>query len=291
MAKNIRMETDDRDVFHQLPRNMKRFYDKLWIAKSQNLSCGSLSDSSPFILPAVIKPRVNLAGFGIGMSVARKKNDILSRINDMRYGELIWMPFFVGDVLSTDMVIANGSIVQNRTVRGVPNRLRDGSFEWWQSEPYYKIPQRIRRWIRKYFFAFTGVVNMELIGDKMIECHLRLGEDTFALDDCFWNCLKNPNHCDSEHCDSEHCDSEHCDSEHQILELPKKPIRNFFFPVFRPIGSNLSPEQKKFMKDNSDESCIQSHVSDCVVGKKQRQAIFTTRKFEKGRNLQRNLQA
>jgi hypothetical protein len=143
----------------------------------------------------------------------------------------------------------------------------------------YVVPRFVRKWVKRYLSTYTGVLNLEIIGQNIIECHLRLGEDTFALDEAFWRCLQSPHTCNDEN--EIHVDDDD-KNRHQ---------RKFFFPVFRSVDNKLSSLQQTKMRQESEQSCLQSDMHEYVVGNKQRQAMFTSHDFEKGRNLQQKLQS
>ena len=61
----------------------------------------------------------------------------------------------------------------------------NGSFEYHESIPNYKLPKHVKFWIETYFNDFTGPINIETIADSIIECHLRLNGDFHLYNDSF----------------------------------------------------------------------------------------------------------
>ena len=51
-----------------------------------------------------------------------------------------------------------------------------GSFNYWIFLPNYRLKKHIKEWILKYVKNYNGIINIEIIGDYIIECHLRLGD-------------------------------------------------------------------------------------------------------------------
>lgn len=254
----------DEDVYPQLKQSQKRVYDKLWLARSQNIPSGDMK-TIPKTYPVVIKPRINLHGFGLGMSIAHNYGQWKKRSHD---SNLMWMQFFSGDILSVDMAVNFGNVLTYRATKGIPSG--DGSFQWWESQPHFILPQHIKIWCQTYLSDYQGPANVELIGGNMIECHLRLGEDMVALDDSFFKCLKG-----------------------QTLACTYKPssVKNYFFPIFS------AAHQRGF--SDKDESvtipfvrhfCAQPDLEQYQVGEKQRYGMFTTTDFQQGRQLQKRLE-
>ena len=55
-----------------------------------------------------------------------------------------------------------------------------GPFDFWESTQNKFPPNIVFQWLKR-FKDYTGCINIECIRDKMIECHLRMGDiDNFA---------------------------------------------------------------------------------------------------------------
>jgi hypothetical protein len=69
--------------------------------------------------------------------------------------------------------VIDGIPVWWRHASGKP--LNGGMFDYWtvHAEPRPEIETYCGRWLRQKLDGYTGVVNFEMIGGKIIECHLR----------------------------------------------------------------------------------------------------------------------
>lgn len=264
-----RFPQDDTAAYYGASPRNKRVYDKLWVAKSQGLQAGRMSEL-PRRYPVVVKPRVSLMGFGVGMSIARDQADFFGRSAGADADELMWMEFLSGPQFSVDLVVRQGEIQTYRATQGIPG---DGeqraTFKWWESVPNYWLPERVAGWIRRHLKHYTGPVNVEIIDGRIIECHLRLGEDTFALDPEFWQCLSGSR----------------CD------ESAQSQRKVYFFPVFRREGAGeLTAHEERVMRGGAADACRQDQSELYKVNGQQRYAVFTSNSLEEGLRLQRRLQ-
>jgi hypothetical protein len=91
-------------------------------------------------------------------------------------GGKMWMKFFEGDHLSIDMIIWDGSVKSSFAFKGTPHSKFFGAFESWEFVSNFKLPRKIRKWVLQHFAEYRGIVNLETIGGKIIECHLRVGD-------------------------------------------------------------------------------------------------------------------
>ena len=150
-------------------------YDKLWVAQTQGLKCGNLSelqeDASSVVFPIFIKPRWG------HLSASSKNCFRISAASDLEkyisYKDMMWSEFIDGTEGMTDFIILKGSIVHQVTY--VYSDEQQGFSEEWKlissdSEP----PQNIVDWVKDHMRGFTGVVNVQYRKNKIIEVSLRL---------------------------------------------------------------------------------------------------------------------
>ena len=150
-------------------------YDKLWVAQTQGLKCGNLSelqeDAGSVIFPIFIKPRWG------HLSASSKNCFRISSASDLEkyisYKDMMWSEFIDGTEGMTDFIILKGSIVHQVTY--VYSDEQQGFSEEWKlissdSEP----PQNIVDWVKDHMRGFTGVVNVQYRKNKIIEVSLRL---------------------------------------------------------------------------------------------------------------------
>jgi hypothetical protein len=150
-------------------------YDKLWVAQTQGLQCGDLSelqdDADSVIYPIFIKPRWG------HLSASSKNCFKISSSSELKkyisYKDMMWSEFIDGTEGMTDYIILKGSVVHQITY--VYSDKQHGFTEEWKlissrSEP----PQNITEWVKDHMRGFTGVVNVQYRKDKIIEVSLRL---------------------------------------------------------------------------------------------------------------------
>ena len=141
-------------------KNLRYLYDKLFIAKSQGLQ----QEMTKYV---VVRPRINLCGMGLDARIVHRdkiqKNDF-------------WVELLIGNHISVDIFInTNYGIQFTVAFEGKKNK-NFGSFEYWIYLPNYRLKPHIKKWIQTYVKDYNGIINIEIIGDYIIECHLRMGD-------------------------------------------------------------------------------------------------------------------
>jgi hypothetical protein len=167
-AANI--PTEDSDAWLWNPAH-RWVYDKLTVALSQNLQAGP-SGTTPPHFPVFSKPITNLKGMGIGSRVLDSPADY-ERACAPGY---FWMTLLDGRHVSTDIAIVAGQPLWWRHVTGKP--AGEGTFDYWivQAEPDAAIEAYCGAWLRKNLAGYTGMLNLETIGGKIAEVHLRFAD-------------------------------------------------------------------------------------------------------------------
>lgn len=163
----VNVYTDDRDVLSSQPARAW-IYDKLRLAESQGLECGT-QHTPPARYPVFCKPRVNPGGLGQGGCIAVNDRDfaINCGMGDM------WMKFLTGEHVSTDFAVVRGEPAWCRHTLGIP--AAGGTFDYWiveeRSRP--RLELHCGAWIRARLRDYTGMLNLESIGGRIISAHLR----------------------------------------------------------------------------------------------------------------------
>lgn len=177
---DVLIPTDDPDCWQLFPKH-RWVYDKLKVADSQGLHCGP-HGLMPGHFPVFSKPMVNLKGMGIGSRVLRTPDDF-----DRFYqpGHM-WMPLLEGAHVSTDCAISNGRLVWSRHATGVP--WSGGMFRYWTIHAA-RDPQLdgyLGHWVEHHMTGYTGMMNFETIGGRIIEAHLRFADQWCDLYGAGW---------------------------------------------------------------------------------------------------------
>lgn len=164
--KNFNILENDIDAF-QYYKDFSIVYNKFQIAQDQNLICG-IYPIKPIQYPVVSKPIYNLLGMGTGS----KKITNCEELDCFNNGNF-WCEFLNGDHYSWDLIVRNGIILYHTCFLGVKKTF--GTFEYWK-QLELGIPKNVYFFLNKYLKNFTGNVNLETIGGKVIEIHLRMGD-------------------------------------------------------------------------------------------------------------------
>lgn len=167
---DVWIPTDDADSWVWYPEQ-RWVYDKLAIAQSQGLRCAP-HGVEPDAFPVFSKPIVNLRGMGAGSGVFRTLKEYKHR---QRPGHF-WMEMLEGEHVSTDCAVVAGEIRWLRHVVGTP--LEDGMFDHWTvlAADRPEVDRYLANWVAEHLAGYTGMLNFETIGGRIIEAHLRFAD-------------------------------------------------------------------------------------------------------------------
>jgi hypothetical protein len=162
--------TEDTDAWQWYPAH-RWVYDKLAVALSQKLEAGPHGTPPPRF-PVFSKPIVNLKGMGVGSRVLHSQADYDRHFAPGHF----WMTLLDGRHVSSDLAVVDGVPRWWRHVTGKP--AGEGTFDYWtiHAEPEAEIEQRCGAWVRRHLGGYTGMLNLETIGDTIIEVHLRFAD-------------------------------------------------------------------------------------------------------------------
>ena len=167
---DVRVPTEDGDAWQWFPRH-RWVYNKLSVAESQGFECGPHGIKPPSF-PVFSKPIFNMRGMGAGSRVMRTEKEYSAF---QRPGH-IWMPMLEGEHISTDVAVVQGEAKWWRHTYGAA--LEGGMFDYWVvlGEDRPEIEEYGGEWLRKNLGDYTGMVNFETIGARIIEVHLRFAD-------------------------------------------------------------------------------------------------------------------
>ena len=168
-----RMITSDGRAYRHHPA-LRHLYDKLWVARSQGLACGSLEkvaddiDRLPY--PIFIKPRYgHLTACSRNCHKVKDSGQLLKYIN---YPSMMWSEYIDGTEGMTDYIMLNGSIVNQLTYVYSPEQR--GNVEVWKLiSSDTKAHSHITAWVKENVENHTGFVNVQYRDGKIIEVGLR----------------------------------------------------------------------------------------------------------------------
>lgn len=167
---DVRIPTDDGDAYRLYPKQ-HWVYNKLLVVESQNLEHAP-HGITPDRFPVFSKPIYNMRGMGAESRVFRTEAEYL---RNQRPGHM-WMPLFEGEHLSSDAAVVDGEAQWWRHTIG--HGLDGGMFDFWQvlADDRPAVEAYCGDWLRSQLKGYTGMVNFETIGAKIIEVHLRFSD-------------------------------------------------------------------------------------------------------------------
>jgi len=167
---DVDIPTEDGDAWLWYPR-YKWIYDKLAVAESQGLRCAP-HGIEPDAYPVFSKPIYNMRGMGAGSGVLRSAREYRHR---QRPGHM-WMEKLEGEHVSTDCAVVQGEVRWMRHAVGAP--LEGGMFDHWTvlAEGRPAVESWLERWVEEHMGGYTGMLNFETIGARIIEVHMRFAD-------------------------------------------------------------------------------------------------------------------
>lgn len=167
---NVFIPTEDADAWRWNPDH-RWVYDKLAVATRQGLDAAP-HGVAPGTYPVFSKPIYNLKGMGVGSRALRSPADYEAAY---RPGHM-WMSLLEGEHVSSDAALVDGVPYWWRHAKGVP--AEDGTFDYWEIDARSDadLEGNVGDWCRRHFTGYTGMVNFETIGGRIIEVHLRFAD-------------------------------------------------------------------------------------------------------------------
>ena len=167
---DVFIPTEDSDAWTWNPLH-RWIYDKLAVALSQGLQAAP-HGVAPQSFPVFSKPIYNLKGMGVGSRVLLSADDYIEAYRPGHF----WSTLLTGDHVSSDVAVVDGVPRWWRHARGIT--AGEGTFDHWEvrAEAVPKIEGWCGDWCRKHLKGYTGLINLETIGGRIIEAHLRFAD-------------------------------------------------------------------------------------------------------------------
>jgi hypothetical protein len=167
--QDLFIPTDDADAWLWNPEH-RWVYDRLAIAQMQEITSAP-HGVMPTAFPVFSKPIVNLQGMGVGIRFLKSREQYERRLVAGHF----WMEVLFGVHVSSDVAVQQGRAVWWRHAIGTSGA-DVGTFSRWSISAGSNavIESRWGRWIAEHLNGYTGMVNLETIGGRLIETHLRL---------------------------------------------------------------------------------------------------------------------
>jgi hypothetical protein len=167
---HVRIPTEDADAWLWYPKQ-RWVYDKLAVALRQGLEAGPHGTQPPGF-PVFSKPMMNLRGMAVGSRMLASAEEYQRHLTPGH----MWMTLLAGDHVSSDAAVVHGQPVWWRHATGSPRPL--GTFDYWtvHAASNANIERYCGEWIAQHLRDYTGMLNFETIGNRIIEVHLRFAD-------------------------------------------------------------------------------------------------------------------
>jgi hypothetical protein len=167
---DVDIPTDDPDSWRWYPKH-RWVYDKIAVALSQGLEAAP-HGVAPAHVPVFSKPITNLKGMGVGSRTLHTRADY-EAANTPGH---MWMTLLEGRHVSSDVAIVDGEPRWWRHATGAATG--DGTFDHWHVHAAHEpaIEKYCGAWARRHLPGYTGMINVETIGGRIIEAHLRFSD-------------------------------------------------------------------------------------------------------------------
>jgi hypothetical protein len=167
---HVRIPTEDADAWLWYPKQ-RWVYDKLAVALSQGLAAGPHGTRPPRF-PIFSKPMMNLRGMGVDSRIVASAEEYARHLTPGH----MWMTLLTGDHVSSDVAVVSGKPMWWRHVTASPGVL--GTFDYWtvHAAPNPHVEKYCAGWVGRHLSDYTGMLNLETIGGRIIEVHLRFAD-------------------------------------------------------------------------------------------------------------------
>lgn len=177
VPKNVIIPVSDVEAYQYYPQ-FNWIYNKIKICETQNIICAPTPINSESY-PIFVKPIINLWGMAAGAHVVSSHVEM----EDLFQPGEFWMPYFDGTQYSTDCAIVNGKLNWVCHAKANPFTNLSGTFDYWEIIPndILDVCILIIDWVKDNLSDYTGMLNIETIGNNIIEVHLRLSPQFIDL--------------------------------------------------------------------------------------------------------------
>ncbi|MGE3874790.1 MAG: hypothetical protein AB7F74_17705 [Parvibaculaceae bacterium] len=168
---DVMIPTEDCDAWTWYPR-ASWIYDKLRIAQSQGLDSGP-HGIVPKRFPVFSKPIFNLKGMGVGSGALHSLAEYEASYTPGHF----WTELLTGEHLSTDCAVVDGEVRWWCHTTGRPFG-QNGMFDYWTVHAAHRpeLEDYVGSWASRHLGHYTGMLNVETLGGRIIEAHLRFAD-------------------------------------------------------------------------------------------------------------------
>jgi hypothetical protein len=168
--EQVVIPTEDGDAYIMYPRQ-RWLYNKMLVAETQGIEHAP-HGFAPSHYPVFSKPIYNMRGMGAGTRVLHNEKEYLHSQEPGHF----WMELLTGEHVSTDCAVVDGEPRWWRHATG--REIGEGMFDYWtvHAEPRPALEAYCGDWIRGHMAGYTGMLNLETIGGRIIEVHMRFAD-------------------------------------------------------------------------------------------------------------------
>lgn len=175
------MITTDVEAWKRYPSH-RSWFNKLWLADTFGYLCGPNAVPVPVVNDYIVKPIYNLHGMGAGAKIIRLNPEDTELVPPGYF----WCEKFVGDHYSIELTWRNTEWNVVSVFQGFhANEEELFRFSKWKrvSPAGIHLPEKLNE------LRDCQSINVEMIGDKIIEVHLRSSPDPMEYDELIpvWN--------------------------------------------------------------------------------------------------------
>ena len=158
-------------------------YDKLFVATSQNMKAGPLSElrpkETPIEYPIFIKPRYGHKTASSKYCYKIKSREELDQHFDKP--DMMWSEFVAATEGMTDFALVDGEIKYQLSY--IYSDKQYGFADVWKKvSSSTEAPQEIVNWVKKYLTTYTGPVNVQYRDKSIIEVGLRFARSGMYIE-------------------------------------------------------------------------------------------------------------
>lgn len=166
--------TSDSEAWIHYPQ-YRLWFNKLWLSEKLGYLCGPNAVPVPFTQPYIIRPIYNLHGMGAGAQILTLSPEDV----DLVPPGYFWCEVFQGDHYSVELSRDVDTWVTRSVYQGIRKKDTDlYRFEKWvRREVEIVIPTCLDE------LHQCSSINIEMIGNKIIEVHLRQTPDPVQYDE------------------------------------------------------------------------------------------------------------
>jgi hypothetical protein len=159
-------QMNDSDVWEFIDADDLWIYDKLILSKKLGYNCGPAGVSPKIPDNYIVRPCVNFRMMGVGASIMHLTPENFSEIPP----GFFWCEIFTGPHMSFDYQYGE-QVLAVEGFKDNPKRL-DRFSRWIKVNAKYTLPPFLENIAKKYEW-----LNIETIGGRIIEVHLRYNDD------------------------------------------------------------------------------------------------------------------